>query len=112
MVKVRAITVPSSLGVELIAMATRDDDLNGTTWMALPWLHGCLAVAALFANCLSLVVIYGNVSRLTPRLQLLTSISFSDMLAAWAVMTPYFSYRCANYQFKHMFNLWPVILRF
>ena len=107
MVNVRAITVPASLGVELVAMATRDDDLDGATWMALPWLHGCMAVAALFANCLSLGVIYGTIPRLTPRLQLLTSISFSDMLAAWAVMTPYFSYRCGDY---HLKPSWAIIL--
>lgn len=83
----------SSPGVDVIDMASRDHAVDETTWLALRVLHGCLAAAALLANCLSLVVIYGAVPRLTPRLQLLTSISFSDMLAAWAVMTPYFSYR-------------------
>ena len=98
MANVSAIIVSSSPGVDdIIAMATRGHGLDETTRLALQVLHGCLATAALLANCLFLVVIYGAVPRLTPRLQLLTSISFSDMLAVWAVMTPYFSYRYVGF---------------
>jgi len=49
-----------------------------------------LTVLALSDNCLSLLVIYGLV-RLTSPLRLLTSLSFADMLAAWAMMTLYLS---------------------
>lgn len=50
-----------------------------------------LTVLALSANCLSLLVIYGVVSQLTPPLRLLTSLSFAQMLTPWAVMTIYLS---------------------
>lgn len=50
-----------------------------------------LTILALSANCLSLLVIYGVVSQLTPPLRLLTSLSFAQMLAPWAIMTIYFS---------------------
>ena len=53
--------------------------------------HTVLTVLALAANCLSLMVIYGAVPRLTPPLRLLTSLAFADMLAPWAIMTLYFS---------------------
>ena len=46
---------------------------------------------ALADNCLSLLVIYGQVRRLTCPLRLLTSLSLADMLAAWAMMTLYLS---------------------
>jgi len=49
-----------------------------------------LTVLALSDNCLSLLVIYGLV-RLTSPLRVLTSLSFADMLAAWAMMTLYLS---------------------
>lgn len=62
----------------------------GSPGVALQGAHTALTVLALGTNCVSLVVIYGVVSRLTPPLQLLTSLAFSDMLAPWAVMTQYF----------------------
>ena len=50
-----------------------------------------LTVLALTGNCVSLLVIYGLVRRLTSPLRQLTSLSFADMLAAWAMMTLYLS---------------------
>lgn len=50
-----------------------------------------LTVLSLSDNCLSLLVIYGLVRRLTSPLRLLTSLSLADMLAAWAMMTLYLS---------------------
>lgn len=59
-------------------------------WVAFEAVHVLLTVMVLLANCVSLGVIYGVVPRLTPPLQLLTSVAFADMLAPWAVMTLYF----------------------
>ena len=64
--------------------------LGEQVWTALQVTHTLLTVLALIANVASLVVIYGLVPRLTPPLQLLTSLAFADMLAPWAVMTLYF----------------------
>jgi len=59
-------------------------------WLLLQTVQTTLTVLALSDNCLSLLVIYGLV-RLTSPLRLLTSLSFADMLAAWAMMTLYLS---------------------
>lgn len=75
------------------SMATFEEDSVGTgqvTWLVFQVLHTMLTVVALGNNCMSLIVIYGVVARLTPPLQLLTSLAFSDMLSPWAVMTMYF----------------------
>jgi len=60
-------------------------------WLVLQTVQTTLTVLALSDNCLSLLVMYGLVRRLTSPLRLLTSLSFSDMLAAWAMMTVYLS---------------------
>ena len=59
-------------------------------WLVFQTVQTTLTVLSLSANCLSLLVIYGLV-RLTSPLRLLTSLSFADMLAAWAMMTLYLS---------------------
>ena len=59
-------------------------------WITFQVLHTTLTIIALIANCTSLGVIYGIVSKLTPPLQMLTSLAFADMLAPWAIMTMYF----------------------
>jgi len=64
--------------------------LGSSIWTALRVSHTLLTMAALLGNVISLIVMYGMVQRLTPPLQLLTSLAFADMLAPWAVMTLYF----------------------
>jgi len=59
-------------------------------WLLFQPVQTTLTVLSLTDNCLSLLVIYGLV-RLTSPLRLLTSVSFADMLAAWAMMTLYLS---------------------
>jgi len=59
-------------------------------WLVFQTVQTTLTVLALSANCLSVLVIYGLV-RLTSPLRLLTSLSFADMLTAWAMMTLYLS---------------------
>ncbi len=59
-------------------------------WKSFQVVHTTMTVLALIGNCVSLGVIYGLVSRLTPPLQLLTSLAFAEMLAPWAIMTMYF----------------------
>ena len=60
-------------------------------WLVFQTVQTTLTVLALSDNCLSLLVIYGLVRRLTSPLRLLTSLSLADMLTAWAMMTLYLS---------------------
>ena len=64
--------------------------LGNPTWQAFQVVHTLMTVISLGINCAALVVVYGIVPRLTPQLQLLTSLAFADMLAPWAIMTMYF----------------------
>ncbi len=64
--------------------------LTPNVWTTFQVIHTLMTVFALATNCISLVVVYGIVSRLTPHLQILTSLAFADMLAPWAIMTMYF----------------------
>ena len=66
------------------------DMIPDNAWIAFQVLHTLLTIIALIINCTSLGVIYGIVTKLTPPLQILTSLAFSDMLAPWAIMTMYF----------------------
>ncbi|ELU16157.1 hypothetical protein CAPTEDRAFT_228026 [Capitella teleta] len=80
----------ASTAVDLLVTTVLPHLPHGGVWVAFQTLHGILAVCVLIANCASLGVIYGVVPRLTPPLQLLTSVAFADLLAPWAVMTQYF----------------------
>jgi hypothetical protein len=71
-------------------VATVSPHMPDLAWLTFRGVHMTLAICVLIANCASLGVIYGVVSRLTPPLQLLTSVAFADLLAPWAVMTQYF----------------------
>ena len=79
-----------SLPSSTVSPMINPDNGEDLTWTIFQVFHTMLTVVALGNNCFSLIVIYGVVARLTPPLQLLTSLAFSDMLAPWAVMTMYF----------------------
>ena len=59
-------------------------------WKSFQVVHTIMMIMALLLNCLSLGIIYGIVPKLTPPLQLITSLAFAEMLAPWAIMTMYF----------------------
>lgn len=87
---------------DLVFMTTDAPDgilsLPAGAWKAFEVLHAIFTVVALSINCLSLGVVYGVVMRLTPPLQMLTSLGFADMLAPWAVMTLYFPASACQHQ--------------
>lgn len=73
-----------------IMITTLEREVPLSVWTLFQFIHTFLTVVALLINCVSLGVVYGLVTRLTPPLQLLTGVAFADMLAPWAVMTVYF----------------------
>lgn len=86
-VPIRATT---TAGLTIVIPGQWRNILGPAIWYAFQAIHTVMTIVGLIFNCLSLIVIYGIVPRLTPPLQLLTSVSFSDMLAPWAIMTLYF----------------------
>ena len=85
-----ATTTAAPLRVTEVMISSIHDGIPQSVWIAFEIVHIILTVLALLGNCVSLTMIYGVVPRLTPPLQLLTSLAFVDMLAPWAVMTLYF----------------------
>ncbi|KAK2148627.1 hypothetical protein LSH36_488g02029 [Paralvinella palmiformis] len=86
---------------DLVFMTTNlpeDVPFPDGAWKAFEVIHALFTITALVINCLSLGVIYGIVMRLTPPLQMLTSLGFADMLAPWAVMTLYFPDSACQHQ--------------
>ena len=75
---------------ELVGSQLEQSVVPVAIWKSFQVVHTIMMILALILNCLSLGIIYGMVPKLTPPLQLLTSLAFAEMLAPWAIMTMYF----------------------
>ena len=75
---------------ELVGSQLEQSVVPVEIWKSFQVVHTIMMIMALLLNCLSLGIIYGIVPKLTPPLQLLTSLAFAEMLAPWAIMTMYF----------------------
>lgn len=76
----------------MISLNTLHAEMPELAWQIFKVLHIVLMIVALIINCLSLIVVYGLVSKMTRPLQLMSSLAFANMLAPWAVITSYFQH--------------------
>ena len=65
-------------------------EFESMAWLTFQGVHVCLATASLFVNALAIVAVHGFAVRVTPHLQLLTSLCLAHTLALWGVATLYF----------------------
>jgi hypothetical protein len=65
-------------------------EFTGVAWLSLQGVHVCLVTASFFVNTLALVAAHGYAVRLSPCLQLLTSLGLAHCLAMCGVAALYF----------------------
>ena len=75
---------------DIIILQALHSEIPPHSWRVFRALHCAAASFALLLNTAMLLIIYGCGSKLAPMAQLITNLCFSNIVAAWAVLTMYF----------------------
>ena len=81
---------------DIILLPALHGEVPPRSWQTWRALHCSVAAVALALNAVTVLVVYGGgasgatSSRMTPVVQLATNLCFTNILAAWAVVTMYF----------------------